>query len=436
MSLRFLRVHLAAIPFRILISVALFFAVASVPVLAHAQAAVTVMILNKDSLPRYSSTGDAVTKRTAVNPEGVNLPDCQADQRIGFPLNVAGFSPSDSFEVWVTDVAGVDCTQPTARTGATAQCYRVDANFGRQATQTVTIPVKTLIKGLSTNGTTPTLDADGCRLVSNYTYTVYFMVLRGSTNAGADNVAIKVSTQGPRALSNVRALPGDRGIVISWDSVGEGGAEDVQGAQAFCDPMPMQSTSTDAGTRQECTDADAEADGEAGPEPSCMTVANEAGTPGDPIPTPQEINDPSGAGKACKTQAFTTWSKTPTATGSTLSKAEDLSSTTGNSIRITTCGGKPLENGVVYAVAVAPKDSFGNIGELSDPICQWPEATSDFWREYRGAGGQAGGSFCSIEGPGYPIGSFTLMSLGIIVGISTLRRVKRIRARVSGRSDR
>jgi hypothetical protein len=396
-----------------------FIALGTAPSIAHAQSTVSVMITNPMSLPRYNPDGSEAQKRATISPEGINQDDCHNNLLIGFPLTTMGFSTSDSFEVWATDQSGADCTVATARTGATQTCYRLtNANFARTQTQTVTIPVKDIIKGLPNgNGS---FDAQGCRLVRSYTITVFFLVLRGTDVAGNDKASLKVSTQGPSSLNNVHALPGNNAIIIQWDLVGEGGAEDIAGAVAYCDPTPMVATSVDAGTHQECADtgtADADADVA---DAMCTTVANEGGA-GGPIPTPSTI--PS-EGTSCNTQAFATGG---TGTGTMRVECGHIDSTTGNSIRIEDIGGVPLENGKVYAVAVAAKDSLANVGDLSAPICQYPEATTDFWRDYRSAGGQSGGGFCSVEGPGLPVGSFTLMGIGAVLGISAIRRVKRNR---------
>jgi hypothetical protein len=232
----------------------------------------------------------------------------------------------------------------------------------------------------------------------------------------------------------VRALPGEGAITISWDAVGEGGAEDILGAQAFCDLAPVPPGASDAGSTTTCTadgatvnvDASDPAEvSDAGA--TCTTVTNPGGTAGGPIPTPSTI--PSN-GTACETQSFAPVNGVKLAPDSTLTSkygCGNVSGPTSSTVRVTSVNGQPLVNGQVVAVTVAATDSFGNIGELSAPICQFPEATSDFWRDYRSSGGQSGGGFCSVENPGVPLGSFSLMAVGIVVGLSTLRRVRRVR---------
>lgn len=381
---------------------------------ARAQSTVSVAITTKDALPRLDANGSGVTKR--INPasmEGVNLSDCHADQSIQFPLVVTGFAPGDVSEIWASN-GSTDCTDPNNRPGiSSVHCYKL-GTFPLINTTSTTIKVKAL---LAATGIT-TLDSFGCPAVDISTITVYFMVFRNgvaTTPVGKDTVPIKVDTQGPLGLTGVKALPGNQAITISWDSVGEAGAQDIIGAQALCDPTPTPSAATEAGTTQVCIEAGAAdaADEDAAdtPEPTCSTVAGEAGAAGGPIPAPAAI--PSN-GLACTTQAFAASKAVP---------CGSVNGTTGNTIRIDNINGAPLANDTVYAVAVAGTDSFENVGSVSSAVCQFPEATSDFWSDYRGAGGQSGG--CAVEGPAVPVGSFGVMMLGIVVTLSTLRRARR-----------
>lgn len=386
---------------------------------ARAQTAtVAVAITAKDSLPRLDGNNNGITKRTDIaSREGINLQDCHDDQSIQFPITVVGFAPGDVAEIWASN-GGAVCTDPNVRPGTmSVHCYKI-GTFALVNTTTATIKVKSLLQA---TGIT-TLDSFGCPVVDITTITAYFLILRGgeaTTAAGSDSVAIKVDTQGPLPLSNVRALPGDGALTISWDSVGEAGAQDIIGAQAFCDPAPAPSGATDAGSSQVCTDSasDADADPDAAasaPEPTCTTVANEGGAAGGPIPAASPTLIPSN-GVACKTAAFTTGKAVPCGKG--------VTGTTGNTIRVDSIAGAPLMNGVVYAVAVGGTDSFANVGDLSSPTCQFPETTSDFWKDYRAAGGKSGG--CAVEGPAVPMGSFSLLMLGIVMTLSTLRRARR-----------
>ena len=413
------------------------------PSVAGAQTTTTgpaIVITNPMSLARVDTSGNGVTKRSTIMPEGINLQDCLDNLQLVFPITVTGFSTSQTFEVWGTDQSAADCTVATARTGATQTCYPITANFARTQTQSTYIGIKELIKGLNSTDT----GADGCRRVNAYTFQIFFLILSGTDVAGSAKVTLSVDTVGPEPLSNVRVLPGNQAVTIEWDAVGEGGADDVIGAQAFCDPSPRVAGAVDAGTSTVCTDeagvartdidaSDTASLADAGV--TCTTVANEGGTTGGTaIPIASKI--PSD-GLACSTAVFTpTVGTTLTADNELIAKygCGSISGSQGSTIRIDSIGGNAPVNGTVYAIAVAAQDSFGNLGTVSDPICQFPEETSDFWRTYRTSGGTAGGGFCSIEAAGFPGGSFSLLVIGLVVGISSARRVHRIvRRRRNGR---
>ncbi len=403
----------------LLLTVGSLFTSVAAPSVAHAQ---VVAITNKESLPRIDAAGGGVTKRDNVaSREGVNLDDCHADQKIQFPVTMSAFAATDTVEVWASDNAA-DCTEYTSRPGIPPVCYRLtNASFVLTATQSVTVTVKDLIRG---TGDASTLDSRGCRLVNLSTVTVYFMLFRGgpSTKAAAsDKVAIKFDTVGPRPLSNIRVLPGDTRIQVSWDGQGEGGTDDITGAKAYCDtnPTSADATASDAGSSQVCVTAEASADASEAPEPTCTTVPSQR-TSSTAIPQPPNLD---AKGTACTNAAFARVSGVslvPDALFDAKYKCGDVSGSVG-----TTIVAPNLVNGQTVAVAVAAVDSFGNVGELSSPICQYPEPTSDFWRDYRSSGGSAGGGFCSVDGPGgagAPAGSFAVVALAAVMGVSTVRR--------------
>ena len=407
------------------------------PLRAYAQE-VKVTITSPTSLARVEKDGTTPrNKRPTISPEGINLQDCRDDLQIRFPLIVAGFSASDNFEVWGSDQSGADCTVATARSGPTQTCYQVTANFSRVQTQTTQIGVKEIIKGLpSASGA---VGADGCRRVNAYTISLYFLVLRGTDVVGNAKATLSVDTQGPTALSGVRLQPGNKAVTITWNAVGEAGADDVTGARVFCDPDPKPITATDAETKLVCLDdsgvattafdaSDTVGLAEAGV--TCSEVANTGGAAGAAIPAVGQ-GFPSD-GKSCATQAFAPVNGAKLVADDALFAKYGcgaVDSSTGNAFRVTNIAGVPLENDKVYAVAVAGTDSFGNLGELSPQTCQYPEETSDFWRDYRGSGGEAGGGFCSTTGPRFPAGSFGVLALGVAVSVSCLRRLQRLRSR-------
>jgi hypothetical protein len=55
-----------------------------------------------------------------------------------------------------------------------------------------------------------------------------------------------------------------------------------------------------------------------------------------------------------------------------------------------------LTNNVSYTVATSSVDAVGNIGALSNVLCEAPQVVEGFSQAYRAAGGTAGGGFCAM----------------------------------------
>lgn len=395
---------------------------------ARAQA---ITIGLKDTLPRVDVGGGTPTPRNpSLNPYGISLDDCRADLRINFPLTITGYVANDAIEVWASD-SGANCTDPVQRTSATAQCYNLNANVPLTPNPTISIPVKAIIAGKSA-----TLDADGCRRVNATTVSVQFLFFRGGNTGNAttsDTAPIKVDTQGPTGLTGLKVLPGDTRLEISWDAVGEGGVEDVIGVKAFCDGSPTPASGTTSPSTVVCDSSTVTVPDDSGDADATITttvdggcVEVEGGTSGGgKIPAQSGIKSP---GIACSPSAFAPGDGGAIVPDSKFSAQYECGSVTGTSASIiaSSVGGKPLLNGTTYAVAVAATDSYGNLGELSSPICQFPEPTTDFWKDYRGGGGDAGGGFCSTSGVGLPMGSTCVLSLVGLLTLSALRKRRRI----------
>lgn len=58
---------------------------------------------------------------------------------------------------------------------------------------------------------------------------------------------------------------------------------------------------------------------------------------------------------------------------------------------------KGLVNGRPYAVGLASMDRLGNESGLSNVLCNTPREVFTFFDDYRSAGGQGGGGFCSFS---------------------------------------
>jgi hypothetical protein len=383
------------------------------PSLARAQ---TMSIYQEKSLPRENAEGKDVTKRPQqLNPEGINLQDCRDDLRIRIPMLIAGFAVNDTIEIWASD-QGTKCSDPVQRTSSTALCYKLDGLAQLSTNPTFRIPVKSIIRGRAAEDQ---LDADGCRRLNSGTVTLQFLYFKGAptgTPAQEHELPLKVDTQGPNALTGLRVLPGNTRLTVSWNAVGEGGVADMTGVRAFCVPNP--SASGGGATQTVCDPVDEAGDEGGALDASCreVVVGGEGGT----IPDQTGI---ASTGTACSAAEFLGEDGKPRVPDKDFAskyQCGSINTLTGSSLGAESVGGQPLANGTTYAVTAAAVDSFDNIGELSTVVCQWPEPTSDFWREYRGAGGNAGG--CSETGVGAPIGSFAAIGIAGALALSALRR--------------
>jgi hypothetical protein len=413
------------------------------PGVARAQ---SMTIVQVQSLPRETPTGELVTKRPLTfNPEGINLQDCRDDLRIVFPLALSGFVQNDTIEVWGSD-QGTDCADPVNRSAATALCYKLRSLAQLSPTPQIKIPVKEIIRGRQAEDE---IDSDGCRRLNQGQITLQFLYFRGAPTgqpAQRAQVPILVDTQGPEALQGIRVMPGNGRFTVSWNAIGEGGVADIIGVNAYClaNPTAVEGAGGEPETVEVCDVLEDGGDGgncrtetvddgtgtvvvcdelEDGGDGGCRTEPAASGGGG--VPDPGSIPSP---GVVCSAAEFSGPGGerlVPDQAFAAAYQCGNISGMTGNSVNATSVANAPLLNGTVYAVAVAATDSFANIGELSDVYCQFPEVTGDFWQDYRDGGGRASG--CSVEGLGVPAGSITLLGLVGALGVSTWRRRRRNR---------
>lgn len=390
-------------------SVALGALLCASPRLARAQ---SIGIFQQASLPRLDASGNQVQKRDlAFNPEGVSYQDCLDDQRIRFTLQLAGFPTSGgtgALEVWA-GLSGNDCSDQTRRVGNAANCWKLATGIPLQLQVDSVIGVRAIMAG-ALNPQTPDATEKICGQVDLTKVTVnflYFAPGNPGTPAARAPVEISIDTIGPPALSGVSVLPGNTRLNVSWNSVGEGGVQDVVNVRVFCAPTGAAKTSTET----VCS------------EPKTLTddAGNDAGTEDAGCTTKTTTK------AACSEAAFATDAGTdsivPDKAFVDAFKCGELGGANGSGVTAREFKGQPLVNGTEYAVAVAGTDSFGNGGTLSTVVCNFPEQTTDFWSEYRGAGGQAGGGYCSTPAAGSAAGS------GVVAGVAALSLVSILRRR-------
>lgn len=384
------------------------------PRLARAQ---SITIFQQGSLPRLDSSGNQVAKRQlSFNPEGVSYQDCFDDQRIKFTLQLAGFAANGSLEVWA-GLSGNDCSDQTRRVGSAATCWKLATGIPLQLQVDSVISVRTIMSGVL-SPQTPDSSQKICGRIDRTNVTVnflYFAPGNPGTPATRTAVEIPVDTIGPPALTGVKVLPGNGRLTVQWDSVGEGGVQDLVNVRVFCAPVSGSGSSSSTTV---CND------------PVTLTddAGNDAGT------------EDAGCAEQTTTKAACSEAAFAVDGGSTDSLVPDnafnaaffcgeLGGATGAGVTAREFRGAPLVNGTTYAVAVAGTDSFQNGGTLSGVACDFPEATTDFWSEYKAAGGQAGGGFCATSAGA--AGSSVVAGLAAVFAVSMMRR--RVRQGRSGK---
>ena len=378
--------------------------------------------MNEASLPRLDKDGNTVQKRPqTLTPEGVNLQDCIDDQKIRFTLQMSGYEARAKIRVWAS--IGQDCKPGTARGGGVQQCWPVyDSEIPLAPVVSVDIPVRKIMSGAPPFGATaPNATEEACGKVDLSSIGVqflYFVPGDDVTATQAKNVTVTVDTQGPLPPSGLRALPGDTRIKVEWTNIsggsGDGGATggltELTGVKVYCDRSG--GASADGGTTPAapvCRDepVDAGPDADAGEDAGTVRVCEDAGAP---------------AGD-CSSTNLVSADGSPVFPTADFKKFEcgSITGNTGTSVIASGFEGAPLVNGTRYAVAIAATDRYGNVGELSPVVCEIPEETTDFWDEYRRAGGGAGGG-CATHGADVPLGSLSAVGAGVAVAISAVRR--------------
>ena len=417
---------------------------------------VTIAVALETSLPRFDSSGKTINKRNlTLTPEAVSNQDCVDDQRIRFTLLLSGYIANAPLLAYAS-INGQDCSDPTQRAGATSQCWPLiraadaanltntgPSSISLQPQQSVDIPVRALMAGALTPQT-PDYSAAICGKVDLTNISVQFLYFdpgNVSAPSATHTTPIVVDTIGPAAPTGLSHLPGNTRIQVNWANISggdpdagvTGGLTELTGVAIYCTPSTGTSgVSTTTDNDASCTTVDAGID-ETG-DAAVTTQCNDAG-----ISTTTDNSD--AASSVCTADVFTSGMTTDDAGATTADSGVLTTSTTASSRLIPNaafnqkyqCGSYPgnsgttviaggLTNGRNYAVAVAATDKYGNVGPLSPIQCEIPEETTDFWEEYRAAGGLAGGC-ATVEEP-FPLGTMTAGAALFLFGASIIRRRK------------
>ena len=396
---------------------------------AHPARAQSIGVVNEASLPRLDKDGKNVQKRPqTLTPEGVSFQDCIDDQQILFTLQMSGFEANASIQAWAT--IGQDCKVQTARGGGNKTCWQVyDSDIPLATVADIRVPVRKIMAGVTPNSaTTPVSDESVCGKINLANVSVQFLYFPPGSGGGTasmdKSVTVTVDTVGPLPPSGLRALPGDTRIKVEWTNISGGSADggatggltELTGIKVYCDPVSAQTTTTPNAPICHDEPIDAGPDADASVDAGTVEVCEDGGTSTSTSTECGSANfvNPDGS-KIIPTAEFNSKHECGSITGNT-----------GTSVTASAVGKTPLVNGTTYAVAVAATDRFGNVGELSSVVCETPETTTDFWDDYRKAGGRAGDG-CATAGGGAPLASTAVLGVGVTLALSSIFRFRRRR---------
>lgn len=403
----------------------------------RAASAQSINLVSEASLPRYDAEGRQLQKRTTnLSPEAVSLQDCVDDQRIRFSFLNSGYEANSVIEPWAS-ITG-DCKSVLARggvsgtTGGVATCWRIGPAISLVPNASIDIPVRAIMSGVGRVGT-PDATANICGKIDLANVNVQFVYIPPGANQGGDatvskNVTIIVDTVGPAPPSGLRALPGDTRIHVRWTSI-SGGSSDASASTSNSGAGLTELT----GIKIYCALNEAGDGGGGTIVPAATQVCTDAGDDGGDggdggvtcTETEAESDSGSPNSETCGSSAFVNAdgsSKLPDTQFNNLYECGSLAGNVGSAVTAEEVAGRPLVNGTTYAVALAATDKYGNVGPLSSVVCERPEETTDFWNNYKRAGGDGGG--CATGGDS-PAGS--LATLGIAASAIALSLARRRR---------
>jgi hypothetical protein len=374
-----------------------------------------------------------------LNPYAINYNDCKANLQLTFDLLVQYFAgTSDTLQVWAS-LGDRGCDQDTARMGTSVACWPVLANPVVPTGASITLPAINAwdVIGQSPSSTYSQQTDAACTSQSDFTHRqffLYFLPITSNglfdTNGAFYKYQLDVALVGPPSPMLQPTGVGDTFLVANW--VPNSDTETI-GYDVFLDQFPATATPGAMVSSTSCGDAGTATS------PDASSSADAAGSGGSSTGNacfdpslwgaiyPSSATGDGGPGDASAEGGTT--SETGTGGIATFSKSGDpLNASAGMTVTgesVGTYNITGLRNCAPYALVVSAVDAYGNKGPPSQPqSCAYPQASGDFWKAYRGAGGQAGG-FCALETVGaspHSIAALALMAGGVAVAASRRRR--------------
>ncbi len=364
-----------------------------------------------------STSAGGVTRSLAMHMPStdeyvISQADCLSADAFTFPYTAMNFSGLN-IEVWMDDTGGsIDCStaagrDPTAIGGHCSQLFSaLPASSGDIVISSADIASK--VDTVTMPGC-----IDGNSSSEQRPLTLFFMLVSA---AGGDvdttNYTKWTSTSldmlGPPAPTLLMPGAADQAVTLTFTG---STATDQVGFNVYCDPptTTAATTSTSTGsttaatTAASTTAAATTSTGAAGGAASSTTAA--AGT--------------GGAGGSSGTSG--TCTSTVLIPGQIPSKAYLCGTATSPMLTA-----KSLTDGTQYAIGVAAYDQVGNVGPLSALVCETPVPVTDFFDNYRAAGGQGGNCACSTAGSDFGWEA-PVAAGGVLLAAMKRRKAKRAR---------
>jgi MYXO-CTERM domain-containing protein len=400
---------------------------------------------------RYVGGKEVQPRAAGLNPTAINFDDCDKDMTLEFSVTQAGVDANTKVQVWVGQQ---QCTDKTAREGATQQCWKVRDDLpvviGAQA---VPIRVRSIVSEIKNQGATPVNPGpEVCSKGSTglRSYNIQFLPIGTDNSAVGTGGSYPINAKlfGPAAVSNVSVVGGDTLLTAKWTVPAD---TTILGFNVYCDPPVGKEdigrnaatpAATDAQTTTKvlvCPDTGAPVSSDAASDGDAELDAQPTDAGADACYEETRFLEdaasssgggPTAGGGTCTSSVLVPKQATSTSSGeggtqlvgapTSIPDEYKCGGATGANVPSANVSG--LRNGFDYAIAVAAYDAYGNAGLLAGPVCGTPEQTDDFWDRYRAAGGGAGGSFCGCEAVGMPTGSAVIWLGAMGLGVALVRR--------------
>ncbi|WP_437915719.1 hypothetical protein WME73_11575 [Sorangium sp. So ce302] len=349
----------------------------------------------------------------AQYPLWISREDCLTNNDLEFTLTLSGFSTSDTLAVWVSE--SLDCLAYSNRDTGT-RCKQVSAESNLDDTMVVKVSAKAIAEALGAEGCDSTRASTGAVPLN-----IYFLRLVSSDQDNPDHAkwdTSKMDLQGPKPPTGVAAHPGDGRLLVDYKQNED---EDVQGYYLYCDDggqSAAASTGAGAAGGGDGAGGSSAGGGAAGGGDGAGGSSTGGGAAGG--------GDGAGGAGGGATGGGSAGCQSSLLVSGEIPDAKYQCGSVGRASR-----GEATENivnGRSYAVGVAAYDQVGNAGPLSAISCATATDVDGFFEQYRDAGGQAGGGFCSIEGP-VGAGRWAAAPLAAVAAGAALGLLRRSRRR-------